>query len=114
MGHHRPRPRRSTAAAPPPRDPPPAPDPERDRQGGGPPDRRRAQPDDHASAAGAVDAGAEVLALAELLQAPVDSFRSGRGIVSDDMPWGFDLRRRLRAVAALDVLIGIGTRMELQ
>ena len=64
--------------------------------------------------AGALDAGEAVLALARLLQAPVTAHRSGRGIVSDDSPYG------LRSVAAheywkdADLLIGIGSRLELQ
>jgi acetolactate synthase-1/2/3 large subunit len=55
-----------------------------------------------------------VLALARLLQAPVTAHRSGRGIVSDDSPYG------MRSVAAheywkdADLLIGIGSRLELQ
>ncbi|MGO7381545.1 hypothetical protein ACCS86_37410, partial [Rhizobium ruizarguesonis] len=35
---------------------------------------------------GAVDAGAEIASLAELLQSPVTSHRSGKGIVADDHP----------------------------
>src|SRR6266511_1493139 len=38
---------------------------------------------------GAIDAGAHVLELAKLLQAPVTSHRSGRGIVGEDTPYGF-------------------------
>ncbi len=55
-----------------------------------------------------------MLALARLLQAPVTSHRSGRGIVSDESPYG------MRSVAAYDywkeadLLIGIGSRLELQ
>ncbi len=64
--------------------------------------------------AGALEAGESVLALARLLQAPVTSHRSGRGIVSDESPYG------MRSVAAYDywkeadLLIGIGSRLELQ
>ncbi|HTV98114.1 MAG TPA: thiamine pyrophosphate-dependent enzyme [Steroidobacteraceae bacterium] len=64
--------------------------------------------------AGALHAGEAVLALARLLQAPVTAHRSGRGIVSDESPYG------MRSVAAheywkdADLLIGIGTRLELQ
>ena len=64
--------------------------------------------------AGALHAGEAVLALARLLQAPVTAHRSGRGIVSDDSPYG------MRSVAAYeywkdaDLLIGIGSRLELQ
>jgi acetolactate synthase-1/2/3 large subunit len=63
--------------------------------------------------AGAQHASTEVLALAELLDAPVTAFRSGRGIVAEDHPLG------VAAVAArelwdeVDVLIGIGSRLEM-
>ena len=39
---------------------------------------------------GAMDAGAEVLELAQRIQAPVVSFRSGRGVVSDDSNYGLN------------------------
>ena len=63
--------------------------------------------------AGALHASEEVTALAELLNAPVTAFRSGRGVVSEDHPLG------LSAVAArqlwddCDLLIGIGSRLEM-
>lgn len=63
---------------------------------------------------GAIPATAEVNALAERLQAPVVSFRNGRGIVSDRsclaqvMPGGYELWKEA------DVVIGIGSRMEQQ
>jgi acetolactate synthase I/II/III large subunit len=63
---------------------------------------------------GAQHAAAEVLELASLLQAPVVSFRSGRGIVADDHYLGFTCASGYRRWAETDVLIGIGTRMELQ
>jgi len=62
---------------------------------------------------GALEAGAEVLALAELLQAPVVSFRSGRGIVSSDHPLGFSCAEGFERWAQTDVLLGIGCRLEL-
>lgn len=64
--------------------------------------------------AGALEAGEAVLSLARLLQAPVTAHRSGRGIVSDESPYG------MQSVAAhdywkdADLLIGIGSRLELQ
>jgi acetolactate synthase I/II/III large subunit len=64
--------------------------------------------------AGAQHAGAAVLELARLLQAPVTAHRSGKGVVSDDSPYS------MRSVAAYeywkgaDLLIGIGSRLELQ
>lgn len=60
---------------------------------------------------GAADAAPEVLALAELLNAPVVSFRSGRGIVSDDHPLGLTLPAGHRLWPQVDVLIGIGSRL---
>jgi acetolactate synthase-1/2/3 large subunit len=63
---------------------------------------------------GAVDAAAELLELATILQAPVVSFRSGRGIVSDRhylsqvFPAGYELWK------TADVVLGIGSRMEQQ
>jgi acetolactate synthase-1/2/3 large subunit len=63
--------------------------------------------------AGAQHAAAEVLALAETLQAPVTAFRSGRGVVAEDHALG------VGAVAAralwddVDVLLGIGSRLEM-
>jgi acetolactate synthase I/II/III large subunit len=63
---------------------------------------------------GAQHAAREVLELAELLQAPVVPFRSGRGIVADDHYLGFTCASGFRRWSETDVLIGIGTRMELQ
>ncbi len=63
---------------------------------------------------GALGAVAEVNELAELLQAPVMSHRSGRGIVAEDSPCGFNLAAAYEPWASCDVLIAIGSRMELQ
>jgi acetolactate synthase I/II/III large subunit len=60
---------------------------------------------------GAADAAPEVLALAELLNAPVVSFRGGRGIVSDEHPLGLTLPAGHRLWSGVDVVIGIGSRM---
>jgi acetolactate synthase-1/2/3 large subunit len=63
--------------------------------------------------AGAQHASEAVLALAECLDAPVTAFRSGRGVVPEDHPLG------VAAVAArelwddVDVLVGIGSRLEM-
>lgn len=62
---------------------------------------------------GARRAAAEVAALARLLQAPVVSFRGGRGIVDDDDPYGFTCAAGFRRWSGTDVLLGIGTRLEL-
>ena len=63
---------------------------------------------------GAIDAAAEVAVLAELLQCPVTSHRSGRGIVGDDAPLGFNFAAAYEPWLQSDVLIAVGTRMELQ
>ncbi len=63
---------------------------------------------------GAAHAAAEVRALAERLQAPVVSFRGGRGIVSDEHHLGFTCAAGFRCWPRTDVLIGIGSRLELQ
>jgi acetolactate synthase I/II/III large subunit len=63
---------------------------------------------------GALDAGREVLELAELLQAPVVSFRSGRGIVASDHHLGFSCAEGFERWHETDVLVGIGSRLELQ
>jgi acetolactate synthase I/II/III large subunit len=61
---------------------------------------------------GAFDAGAQVLALAERIGAPVIGFRSGRGIVSNRHPLGLTIAETRHLWAAADLVIGIGTRLE--
>jgi len=63
---------------------------------------------------GALEASREVLALAEMLQAPVVSHRSGRGIVSDEHYLGFNCAAGFKRWSQTDVVIGIGSRLELQ
>lgn len=63
---------------------------------------------------GAQHASAEVLALAEHIQAPVVSWRGGKGIVADDHYLGFNCADGFKRWAQTDVLIGIGSRLELQ
>jgi acetolactate synthase I/II/III large subunit len=63
---------------------------------------------------GAVQAASEIVELAERLQAPVVSFRGGRGIVSDDHALGFSCAAGARLWKQTDVVLGIGSRMELQ
>ncbi|HVN43862.1 MAG TPA: thiamine pyrophosphate-dependent enzyme [Steroidobacteraceae bacterium] len=60
---------------------------------------------------GATHAAAEIRALAELLQAPVVSFRAGRGILSDEHPLGLTLPAGHRLWPRVDLVIGIGSRM---
>jgi acetolactate synthase I/II/III large subunit len=62
---------------------------------------------------GARGAAGDVAELARLLQAPVVSFRGGRGIVDDDDPLGFTCAAGFQRWAETDVLLGIGSRLEL-
>src|SRR5258708_36930656 len=64
--------------------------------------------------AGALHAGESILELAKLLQAPVTAHRSGRGIVSDDSPYGMNLVAAYDYWKDVDLLIGIGSRLELE
>jgi acetolactate synthase-1/2/3 large subunit len=61
---------------------------------------------------GALNAGAEIRALAERVGAPVVSFRGGRGIVDDDHPLGMTIASAYRLWKDTDLLIGFGTRLE--
>ena len=62
---------------------------------------------------GAQHASSEVQALAGALDAPVTSFRGGRGIVSEDHPLGLSNYAASRMWPQVDVLLGIGSRLEL-
>ncbi len=62
---------------------------------------------------GAQHASAEVMALAESLDAPVTAFRGGRGVVSNDHPLGITCAEAMALWPRCDALIGIGTRLEL-
>jgi acetolactate synthase-1/2/3 large subunit len=62
---------------------------------------------------GARAAGSEIAELARLLQAPVVSFRNGRGIVPDSDPYGFTAVAGVDRWQDADVLLGIGSRLEL-
>lgn len=64
--------------------------------------------------AGALHAGEEVLALAKLLQAPVAAHRSGRGVVSEELPYGFSCGSAIDLWMGTDLVVGIGSRLELQ
>jgi acetolactate synthase I/II/III large subunit len=63
--------------------------------------------------AGAIDAGEEILELAEHIDAPVVAFRSGRGIVSNAHELGLTMAAAYRLWPKTDLMIGIGTRLEL-
>ena len=62
---------------------------------------------------GAIHAGEEILELAEMIDAPVVAFRSGRGIVSNAHELGLTMAAAYRLWPNTDLMIGIGTRMEL-
>src|SRR6202046_1327843 len=62
---------------------------------------------------GAIEAGDEILQLAELIDAPVVAFRSGRGIVSNAHELGLTMAAAYRLWPHTDLMIGIGTRLEL-
>jgi acetolactate synthase-1/2/3 large subunit len=62
---------------------------------------------------GAIEARDEILELAELIDAPVVAFRSGRGIVSNAHELGLTMASAYKLWPRTDLMIGIGTRMEL-
>ncbi len=62
---------------------------------------------------GAQHAAGEVLALAEELKAPVTAFRGGRGVVSEDHELGVSSLAGHDLWRECDVLLGIGTRLEM-
>ncbi len=64
--------------------------------------------------AGALHAGEKILQLAKLLQAPVTAHRSGKGVVSDDSPYAMSSVAAYEYWKDADLLIGIGSRLELQ
>jgi acetolactate synthase-1/2/3 large subunit len=61
---------------------------------------------------GAQGASESVLELAQMLDAPVVSFRSGRGVVSDANELGLTVAAGWRLWPKTDLVIGIGTRLE--
>jgi acetolactate synthase-1/2/3 large subunit len=60
---------------------------------------------------GALEAGAEVLALAELLGAPVGTYRRGRGVIATTHPLAVSLPVAHRLWQEADLVLGVGTRM---
>src|SRR5437660_1615892 len=62
---------------------------------------------------GAIHAREEILELAEMIDAPVVAFRSGRGIVSNAHELGLTMAAAYKLWPKTDLMIGIGTRMEL-
>ena len=63
---------------------------------------------------GAQHASVEIRELAEMLGASVTSFRSGRGVVSEDSTWGISSATAHLLWPETDLLIGIGSRLEMQ
>ncbi len=62
---------------------------------------------------GAIHAREEILELAEMIDAPVVAFRSGRGIVSNAHELGLTMAAAYKLWPEIDLMIGIGTRLEL-
>jgi acetolactate synthase I/II/III large subunit len=60
---------------------------------------------------GAVDAGAEILALAERLQAPVVTYTGGKGVISDRHYLAQNLFAGHELWKSADVVLAIGTRL---
>jgi acetolactate synthase I/II/III large subunit len=60
---------------------------------------------------GALDAGPEVRAIAELLQAPVSSFRRGRGVIPADHPLAVSFTEGHGLWKTADAVLAIGTRL---
>ncbi|MDF0600980.1 thiamine pyrophosphate-binding protein [Psychromarinibacter sp. C21-152] len=63
---------------------------------------------------GALDASDEVRGLAEFLQAPVLSYRRGRGVISTEHPLAINLPQGHHLWPEVDVVIAIGTRLFIQ
>ncbi|MBM7481293.1 acetolactate synthase-1/2/3 large subunit [Bradyrhizobium sp. USDA 3686] len=62
---------------------------------------------------GAIEAREEILELAEMTDAPVVAFRSGRGIVSNAHELGLTMAAAYKVWPTTDLMIAIGTRAEL-
>jgi acetolactate synthase-1/2/3 large subunit len=62
---------------------------------------------------GAQHASAEVTRLAELTGAPVAAFRGGRGVTDEAGPWGLSSYAAFRLYRDCDLVIAIGTRLEM-
>src|SRR5215470_5843048 len=62
---------------------------------------------------GAIHAREDILELAEMIDAPVVAFRSGRGVVSNAHELGLTMAAAYRLWPKTDLMIGIGTRLEL-
>ena len=92
---------------------PPPPPPDQDRVAAAAGLIRKARNPLIVVGAGAYHAAEEIEALAERLQAPVTAHRSGKGIVSDRSPYGLLSTAAFEYWPKADLLIGIGSRLEL-
>jgi acetolactate synthase-1/2/3 large subunit len=63
---------------------------------------------------GAMAAGKEILALARRIGAPIACHRSGKGVVDADDPQAIDMVAAYEYWRDCDLLIGIGSRLEMQ
>ncbi len=62
---------------------------------------------------GAQHASAEIGRLAELIGAPVAAFRGGRGVTDEAGSWGLSSYAAFRLYEHCDLVVGIGTRLEM-
>ena len=62
---------------------------------------------------GALDASAEVTQLADMLQAPVLSYRRGRGVIDDRDPLSVNLPLGHELWAEADVVLAVGTHLHM-
>lgn len=60
---------------------------------------------------GALEAAAPLLRIAEMLQAPVASYRQGRTILPTSSPFSFNLHEAAKRWADSDVILAVGTRL---
>jgi acetolactate synthase I/II/III large subunit len=63
---------------------------------------------------GAIDASAEVIELAEMLEAPVSSYRRGRGVIPSSHRLAVDMPVGHRLWKDADVVLAVGTRFFIQ
>lgn len=63
---------------------------------------------------GAMGAGAELLEVAEMLQAPIGHHRSGIGVVDGRNPWSVSILPQMKLWGDCDVVLAVGTRLQLQ
>jgi len=63
---------------------------------------------------GAMEAGPELLDLAEMLQAPIGHHRSGIGVIDGRSPWSISVLPQQKLWADCDVALMVGTRAQLQ